>query len=189
MTIKKRKELKLRSKYPELKKVSAKTIENWVEGRRDLGLCGLCPVKGLCCYTSIRIEMPNKKLCVNKCTEHLRRNCTFDKKKLPRKCKKSYNIILSKQPCKFLNLDTMICNEFENRFYVNRTCQTIKNAPKKEYLGLPADCVYLKGRKKKKYMKYMPKIYYGEVKGKLCNYGRLTFELMNISPHKIVKKY
>lgn len=192
MTITKKKELKLRSKFSALKNAATKSIENWLREKRDLDLCRDCPsdIRGLCCYASVRIETPNKNLCVNKCTAHLRENCEIAKKgNLPRKCKKAYNIILINQPCKYLNLETNLCKIFDNRFFTNRGCQTIRNASKKKYLALPVGCVYLRGRKKKKYDAYMPKIYYESVKDELCAYSRLSFELMDSSPHNIVRSY
>lgn len=190
MKISKRKELKLRAKYPKIKDVSKEMFQNWLEGNRDLGLCGSCPenIRGLCCMCSLKLFPPSKTLCVNKCTEKLRKECTYDKTDLPKKSK-FFNVIMPNHPCKFLNLETKLCRNFENRFYVNRTCQTIKAATKRNILALPVGCVYLKGWKGRRYVKRQPKVYYESIESKLCSHGKMIYTLNQSSPHYIVKKY
>lgn len=168
-------------KYPELRNFTSDNLKNWIEKKRDLDLCSICPDRGLCCYISIYIELPSKELCFNQCPEHLRNKCQIEEESLPKKSK-IVNVILDKHPCKFLNTKTNLCNVYENRFRRNRTCQTVRNGIKKSCL--PSNCVYLKGITKKRYCSKTPKLRYEDVKDDLCEFGQITFKLANNSPHE-----
>lgn len=179
---------KLTKKDPRFKNLDNKTLQNWIEQKRDLDLCALCAddVRGTCCYSSFVIDLPSKWLCENQCTEYLRSICEFDRSKLKKK-RKIVNIIMPRHPCKFLNPDTKLCDVYEDRFWKNRSCLEIHDAIKGN--AVPAGCVYLHGRKKKKYTKNLPKIEYKDIKVELCKYVKMSFDLTNKSPHHLIKKY
>jgi len=168
--------------HPEHADWSDETIDNFLEQRRDLDICGLCPVsaRGLCCYSARAIPLPSKQLCDN-CTTFLRGKCEYDRSDIPEKSK-FYHIILPKHPCKFLNQETKMCSVYENRFWDRRTCMTIKDA----IAGgvVPKNCAYLVGKKKKKYAKGAYKLFYDEVEDELCEWGKLTWLMENDSPHE-----
>ena len=182
---------KLAKKDPRFRDLDDISLQNWFEEKRDLKLCALCKddIRGICCYTSFLIDLPSKWVCQEQCTDYLRDICTFNRQKLSKK-RKLVNIILSKHPCKFLDPKTKLCTVYDNRFWKNRSCLEIHDARKGN--ALPAECVYLKGRLKKKYAKNMPKIKYENINVELCKYIKMSYELANTSPHEGVhglKKY
>lgn len=96
-----------------------------------------------------------------------------------------YNIILPKQPCKFLDLETKTCTVHKERFRKNRRCSPIDIAIRDG--GYPEGCAYLKHNSN--LIKVPPKVHYKDVKDKLTDGGKMTFNLSNDSPQRYIIKY
>lgn len=182
MNIKKKIE-KLRISHPEFKDLSDESLENWLEQRRDLGICALCPehAKGLCCYGAVVLHTPSKWVCENHCTAYLRSKCTLDRDSLPEKSEKII-LILPNHICKWLDKDTKLCTAYENRFFKRRDCLRVKDAI--DQGAVPLDCPYLDGRKKKKYAKKPHKIWKEDIDFKGCQFLEQTWALYNGAQHE-----
>lgn len=175
---------KLRNTHPEWSHLNDKTLDNWLEQRRDLDICALCPenTRGLCCYGALEVPLPSRELCNKTCTEYLRTKCTFNRTNLPEKSEIVYIIMLN-QPCKYLDPNTKLCTVYENRFWKKRTCLDVKQAIIDG--AVPAGCAYLSKNKRKKYIKRPHKILLESLdKEKLCDWCIITFDLYNTSPNE-----
>jgi len=80
--------------------------------------------------------MKSKNLC-DKC-HYIRGLCCFYNTIL-----EGYNVILSNQPCKFLDTKTMNCTVYEHRYERQPLCLSIEKSYNTG--GLPKGCLYLKG--------------------------------------------
>lgn len=156
-----------------------------IKGIRNENLCKLCSdnIRGTCCYVGVHLQEPNRIMCM-KCPEHIRGECNINKDNLPNISKK-YNVILSNHPCKYLDLKTKMCSIYPDRLKVNPRCNTIRQ-------GITTgiwhpECIYIKNNKK--YKKGIVKVFYDDVKDKLCLYEQINFNLINNSYHYKIYKY
>lgn len=158
-----------------------------IHKRRIYNLCESCPdnIKGTCCYYSEPIMTPYIMMC-ERCPEHIRNICTFPKSEVKEKGIQ-YNIILPNHPCKYLNTHVNLCSVYKNRFNKHPYCLNIAKAIK---MGvLLKDCIYVKHKRRYKEGKNPIKVFYDDVKDKICEYGKITFDLSNRSAHKYIAKY
>lgn len=94
-----------------------------------------------------------------------------------------FNVILSGQPCRFLNLDTKECSIFKNRLNINPLCLPIKECIEKG--AFPKGCRYV--RHNKKYKNGIPKLI--EVPEILPDGTKDDLAKINAMPHAEFLKY
>ena len=118
-----------------------------------------------------------KDLCED-CPSDLKGTCCFNSVLI-----EGHNIVLSNHPCKFLDLKTMDCSIYNERYLKNRNCINIEQAIARG--GLPVGCLYL-GNATEDELK-RAKIYH--IPDNLSNRGRQTYDLMNDSAHQFIVNY
>lgn len=93
-----------------------------------------------------------------------------------------FNIILDKQPCKYLDTKTNLCSDYENRFNVS---WCLKGRDMFNQGGLPKGCLYLKNHPERE---SNPKITFESVKKKLTPESVQLYDFTN-SLANIEEKY
>ncbi|GAG79739.1 unnamed protein product, partial [marine sediment metagenome] len=118
---------KFRDNHPKYDDWDDETVENWLEQRRDLDICAVCPehARGVCCWSAKEILLPSIELCDKYCTHFLRDKCEFDRSNLPEISERVF-ILLPKHKCKYLG-DDNLCTVYENRFWKSRHCMEVKD--------------------------------------------------------------
>ena len=80
-------------------------------------------------------------LCIN-CKKKHKKYCWYNSVIVVGKSGKKYNIIIKTKPCKFLDVKTLQCLGYENRFKLNPYCLPITEAIRQN--ALQKECLYVK---------------------------------------------
>ena len=112
--------------------------------------------------------MNQKNLCKD-CPKEVKGKCCFYNIEL-----EGYNIILRNQPCKYLNLKTMECSDYEHRLQINPYCH--HSGDMYNFGGLPKGCLYLKDHPE---LEENPKIDISEVINKITPQSIMEYNVWN----------
>lgn len=83
-------------------------------------------------------------LCKN-CKDNIKKYCCYNSVIVIGESGKKYNIIIKTKPCKYLDIETLECLVYENRFKLNPYCLSIKEAIRQN--ALQKECLYVKDNK------------------------------------------
>jgi len=91
-----------------------------------------------------------------------------------------YNVILSNQPCKYLDRDTMKCKIYKNRFKINPYCLHSEDENMFNKGSLPKGCLFLEKHPERE---KNPKIDIREIADNLSHQSIMIYNMVNNIEH------